>query len=214
MQLVSPTLPIGTFAYSQGLEAGVIAGWIGDAAAAAAWIGGLLDGTLVGLDLPVLARLHRAWGDDDQPALAAWSALLAASRPSAELQAEERHLGSNLARLLDGLGIAEASGWIARDDVTYATMFALAACRWGVPLIPAAQGYAFAWLEAQVSAAVRLVPLGQTAGQRILLACGASIPDVVARALTVDDDDVGAAAPSQAIASARHETQYSRLFRS
>jgi urease accessory protein len=207
-------LPIGTFAYSQGLEAAVVAGWIHDQESALAWIAGLLEGSLAELDLPVLARLHRAWSDGDHPALGAWSQLLLASRPSAELQTEERHLGGNLARLLAGLDLVDAGPWRERDDVTYAAMFALAAWRWSVPFSAAAPGYAFAWLEAQVSAAVRLVPLGQSAGQRILLAAGALIPRAVAHALLVADDDVGAAAPSQAMASARHETQYSRLFRS
>src|SRR4051812_39584533 len=65
LQLVSPTLPIGTFAYSQGLEAAVAAGWVRDEAGAAAWIGGLLEGSLAAVDLPLLVRLHRAWTDGD-----------------------------------------------------------------------------------------------------------------------------------------------------
>jgi urease accessory protein len=137
-----------------------------------------------------------------------------ATRPSAELQMEDRHLGAALARLLAGLGVADAAPWPARDDVTFAAMFALAARRWDIPASAAAHGYAFAWAEAQTSAAVRLVPLGQSAGQRILVAAGAAIPAAVARALALADDDVGAAAPRLAIASARHEAQYSRLFRS
>jgi urease accessory protein len=93
-------------------------------------------------------------------------------------------------------------------------MFALAARRWDVPLAAAAQGFAFAWAEAQTSAAVRLVPLGQSAGQRILAASAAVIPAVVAHALALADEEIGATAPRLAIASAWHETQYSRLFRS
>jgi urease accessory protein len=93
-------------------------------------------------------------------------------------------------------------------------VFALGAHAWGVPPPAACEGFAFAWAEAQVSAAVRLVPLGQTAGQRILLALGDAVPAAVARARAAADDDVGAVAPRHAIASARHETQYSRLFRS
>jgi urease accessory protein len=214
LQLVSPALPIGTFAYSQALEAAVAASWVGDEASARAWIAGLLDGTLAGLDLPVLSRLYLAWRADDQEAVVRWSRFLGASRGSGELQSEERHLGGNLARLLDGLGLEEARAWRARADATYVTLFALAAWRWDIPLPVAAQGYAFAWIEAQTSAAVRLVPLGQGAGQRILLEVGARIPAAVIRALALTDDDVGAAAPSHAIASAHHETQYSRLFRS
>ena len=214
LQLVSPALPIGTFAYSQALEAAVAAGWIDGEPGARDWIGGLLAGAIGGLDLPVLLRLHDAWTRHDQDAVAAWSRFLLAARAAGELQAEERQLGGNLARLLGGLGVGEAPAWIARADVSYAAMFALAAVRWQIPVASAVQGYAFAWVEAQTSAAVRLVPLGQTAGQRILLELGARIPAVVARALAVADDDIAGAAPSHAIASARHETQYSRLFRS
>ncbi len=214
LQLVSPALPIGTFAYSQALEAAVAASWITDEPTARDWIGGLLDHTLASLDLPVVARLHTAWTGDDAPTVLAWSRFLAASRGASELRTEERQLGANLARLLDGLGVADARRWIASAEVTYASMFALAAVRWQIPLATALHGFAFAWLEAQISAAVRLVPLGQSAGQRILLALGARIPAAAARASTLDDDSLGAAAPAHAVASAHHETQYSRLFRS
>ncbi len=214
LQLVSPALPIGTFAYSQGLESAVVAGWITDEPTARDWIGGLLDHTLASLDPPLVVRLHAAWALDDEATVARWSWFLAASRGAGELRTEDRQLGCNLARLLDGLGVAGARRWIASPDATYASMFALATVRWQIPLHTALPGFAFAWLEAQTSAAVRLVPLGQSAGQRILLELGARVPAAVARALTLADDDLGAAAPAHAISSAHHETQYSRLFRS
>jgi urease accessory protein len=183
-----------------------------------AWILGLLASQVGRLDLPVLRRLHDAWGETETEAppraVHVWSAFLIASRPSAELQTEERHLGGALARVVAGLGLPEAAAWATRDDVTYAAMFALAARRWQVPVAAAAHGFAFAWAEAQTSAAVRLVPLGQSAGQRILVAAAATIPEIVARALTLPDDELGSGAPRHAIASAWHETQYSRLFRS
>jgi urease accessory protein len=190
---------------------------VSDEASARAWIVSLLESQLATLDLAVLARLWQAWGDEESAAparVATWSAFLLASRPSAELQQEDRHLGGALARVLAGLGLPEAAAWTARDDVTHAAMFALAARRWEVPLAAAAQGFAFAWAEAQVSAAVRLVPLGQSAGQRILAAAAAAIPATVARALALPADEIGAASPRLALASAWHETQYSRLFRS
>jgi urease accessory protein len=93
-------------------------------------------------------------------------------------------------------------------------MFALAAVRFAVAPPAAVAGAAFAWAEAVTAAAVRLVPLGQTAGQRILAAAGSAIPALAARALTLPDDELGAAARGQALASAAHETLYSRLFRS
>jgi urease accessory protein len=218
LHLCSPTLPIGAFAYSQGLEGAVTAGWVSDEDAAAAWITGQIGAQLATLDLPLLLRFYEAWGpgpgEADALTLDAWSAFLAASRPTAELQTEDRHLGGALARVLEGLDLPEARGWMGRSDVSHAALFALAARRWNVPLAAAAHGFAFAWAEAQTSAAVRLVPLGQSAGQRILVAAAAVIPAAVARALTLPDEELGASAPRLAIASARHETQYSRLFRS
>jgi urease accessory protein len=218
LHLCSPALPIGAFAYSQGLEPATSAGWVRDEESARLWIVGLLGSQLATLDLAVLARLHDAWGEGETAAppaaVATWSAFLLASRPSAELQAEERHLGGALARVVAGLGLPEAAAWTARADVTYAAVFALAARRWSVPLPAAANGFAFAWAEAQVSAAVRLVPLGQSAGQRVLAAAAAAIPGAVARALALPADEIGAASPRLAVASAWHETQYSRLYRS
>jgi urease accessory protein len=214
LQIVSPTLPIGAFAYSQGLEQTVAEGWVTDEAEATDWLLGLLGSSFATLDLPVLARLVVAWRAGDPTAVARWSAWLAACRPTRELRAEDRQLGAALARVLGALGIEEAEAWTTHLHVTHATMFALGAARFEVPLAAALAGYAFSWAEAITSAAVRLVPLGQSAGQRMLAAAGRAIPTVVQRALELPDDELGSAAPGQAIASARHETLYSRLFRS
>jgi urease accessory protein len=214
MQLVSPGLPIGAFAYSQGLEQAVAAGWVTDEATAAEWLLGLLHHALETLDLPVLERLINAWRADDCDQVNAWSAWLAACRPTRETRAEERQLGAALARALAAIGIAQARGWEARQDVTQAAMFALAAAHYAIPTSAAMAGYAFAWAEATTSAAVRLIPLGQSAGQRLLAAAGDEIPDAVERARGLEDDELASTAPGQAIASALHEALYSRLFRS
>ncbi|HSS39219.1 MAG TPA: urease accessory UreF family protein [Polyangia bacterium] len=214
LQIVSPALPTGAFAYSQGLEQAVAEKWVTDETEARMWLLGLLRWSFATLDMPVLARLMTAWRDADALGIARWSRWLLACRPTRELRAEDRQLGGALARILEGLGIEEAAGWGRRPDATHATMFALAAVRFGVAPPAAVAGAAFAWAEAVTAAAVRLVPLGQTAGQRIVAAAGAAIPALTARALTLMDDELGAAAPGQALASAAHETLYSRLFRS
>ena len=214
LQIVSPALPIGAFAYSQGLEQAVSDGWVGDEAQAADWLLGLLAASFATLDLPVLARLIGAWRAGDSAAVAHWSTWLLACRPTQEARAEDRQLGAALARVLEAVGIDDAVVWHTRPQVTHAAMFALAAARFAIPLPDALAGYAFSWAEAVTSAAVRLVPLGQNAGQRLLLAAGAAVRDAVPRALALGDDELGAAAPGQALASARHETLYSRLFRS
>ncbi|HVT10499.1 MAG TPA: urease accessory UreF family protein [Polyangia bacterium] len=214
LQIVSPALPTGAFAYSQGLEQAVAEKWVTDETEARMWLLGLLRWSFATLDMPVLARLMTAWRDGDALGVARWSRWLLACRPTRELRAEDRQLGGALARILEGLGITQAAGWGRRPDVTHATMFALAAVCFDVAPAAAVAGAAFAWAEAVTAAAVRLVPLGQTAGQRILAAAGAAIPALAARALTLMDDELGAAAPGQALASAAHETLYSRLFRS
>jgi urease accessory protein len=214
LQIVSPALPIGAFAYSQGLEQAVAEGWVTGEREAAGWLLGLLESSFGTLDLPVLARLIVAWRAGDPVAVARWSAWLCACRPTREIRAEDRLLGAALARVLETLGIDEAKPWSAHLQVTHPTMFALGAARFEVPLGAALAGYGFSWAEAITSAAVRLVPLGQSAGQRVLAAAGRAIPAVVKRALELPDDELGSTAPGQAIASARHETLYSRLFRS
>jgi urease accessory protein len=213
-QLVSPALPVGAFHFSQGLEYAVDRGWVRDEAAAREWIGGLAANAVARLDLPVLHRLHRAWCDRDAAAAVRWSRRLLAARDTAELRAEDRHLGGALARLLAQLGIAEAGDWVGTQDASFAALFALAAWRWDIGPGDAACGYLWAWCENQVLAAVKLVPLGQTAGQRLLDGIILHIPGLAAASARVGDEQIGVATPMQGIASARHEGQYSRLFRS
>lgn len=214
MQLVSPALPVGAYAYSQGLEHAVHAVWLRDEASAQDWIIGLLQYPLSRLDVPVLARLYAAWEANDDTAVQHWSAFLRASRESRELQEEDRHLGMALARLLRDIGVEESASWINHPCASFATLFALAASRWRVPLMAAAQGYLWAWTENQVAAAVKLVPLGQTAGQRILSRAIAVIPAAVSQGVALGDEDIGFVAQRLAMGSALHEDQYSRLFRS
>lgn len=214
LQLVSPSLPTGGFTYSQGLEWAVEAGWIRDAEGLSDWLDGLIEDGLALLDLPILVRLLAACGRRDTGALAAWGQRLLAARETEELRTEEQHRARALIILLEDLGIDEAVQWRAALRPCQAAPFALAAVRWGIPTRDCLLGYAWSWLENQVAAAIKLVPLGQTDGQRVLLSLAERLPDAVERAIRLDDDAVGAGAPALAIASARHETQYTRLFRS
>ena len=214
LQLVSPALPVGAYAYSQGMEQAVQLGWVGTEAQATDWIEGVLSNGLARLDAPVLARLQAAWLSGDTAAVEYWNGFLYACRESAELQAEDRTLARALVRLLHDLGVAQARRFADRDRITFAALFALAATRWNIPAAQCVQGYLWAWSENQVAAAIKLVPLGQTAGQRILLRLGERIPELARAALEMADDDIGQVMQAQAMASAWHETQYSRLFRS
>jgi urease accessory protein len=214
LQLVSPALPIGAYHFSQGFEYAVEAGWVRDEATAADWIGGLAAHSVATLDLPILLRIHAAWTNADGAGARRWSQRLIAARETAELRAEDRHLGSALAHVLSDLGIEEAPAWLSNNDASYAALFALAASRWGISAEDAAIGYLWTWCENQVLAAIKLVPLGQRAGQRLLDRLIADIPGLVAAAAEIGDEDIGMTTPLQGIASAAHETQYSRLFRS
>ena len=214
LQLASPALPIGAFAYSQGLEQATLFGWVKDEASAADWIGGVVTRVLPRLDLPVMAELHAAWAADNLEHVRFLSQFLHACRESAELSAEDRHLGAALARVLHGLGVAHAEPWIADEDATFATLFSLAAVHFEVPLRSAALGFLFTWLEHQVAAATRLIPIGHIAAQRLLSGVLGGLPAAVTSGLALPFSDVGFLAPGLAILSALHETTYSRLFRS
>jgi len=221
--LVSPALPVGAYAYSQGLEQAVARGWVTDETSAFEWLAGLARCNVGTLDLPWLARLHAAWSRDDAEAVQYANAQLMAARDCAELRAEERHLGQALQRVLVELGVDGAERWktplgappaSSLAAPTFAALFALATVRWGIEAGDALAGYLWTWTENQVLAAIKLVPLGQSAGQRLLQRLTHAIPDIVERALTLPDAAIGVGAWSQTLASAWHEVQYSRLFRS
>ena len=212
--LASPALPIGTFAHSQGLEQAVELGWVKDEASAADWIHGLLVRALGTLDAPVFFRLHAAFVADDRPAVRRWNDFLYAARGTRELQDEDRRVGGALARALVTLGLSDAEPWATDGAVSFPTPLALAAVRWRIPADATAAALLFSWAENQAAAAMRLVPLGQSSGLRLVSKAAAHIPAVVDQARALADDDLGGGAPGLAIASALHETQYSRIFRS
>ena len=212
LQLVSPTLPIGGYTYSRGLEAAVERGWVVDEASSRAWIGGLLDHAQARLDAPLVARLHRCLERGDRPAADCWARFADATRETSELQAESRATGRALVRLLVDLGLVAPPSDAVRNAQVAA--FALAAVALDLSLQEALRGYLWTWLEASVAAAIKLVPLGQTAGQRILLRLGPAVEAAAERAELLPDDELGALVPGLALASALHESQHTRLFRS
>jgi urease accessory protein len=214
LRLCSPALPVGAYSYSQGLEWAVEAGWLRGEEGAGQWLMGLLRFPWTYLEVPVMARLRQAWLAGGETAVRRWNAFLLASRESAEMQAAETGMGQALARLLTDLGLEEAKAWTGRPDATFAAMFALAAARWGIGQGQACAGYLWTLAEGQVAAAVKLVPLGQTAGQRLLSRALEAITQALSVGLSLADGDIGYLATGLAMASALHETQHTRLFRS
>ena len=213
-QLISPALPVGAYAYSQGLEYAIDAGWLKSEADVYDWINGQLTHNLAHLDIPILARLHQAWMDDDQTKIDHWTAYILASREAAELRAEDQNIGRALATVLNQLQLPQAQRYLQSEQAAFVTMLSLAATHWQIELPDLCHGYLWMWSENQVAAAIKLVPLGQTQGQKMLLKLADAIPAAVQTGLRLSDDELGMSAPGLGIASALHESQYSRLFRS
>lgn len=212
LYLSGPTLPIGAFAYSQGLAAAIEFGWVQDERSLAEWMFGVLEHGLGALDLPILFRAHAAASAREQETLAYWDEYLQASRETAELLQEELHLGAALRRLLQGQ--KRLPDFSLPKNLGFVAMFAVAAVQLGVNATEAAHGMAWSWAENQVSVACKAIPLGQTPAQGVLLQSMERIAAAVNRAQELKDHELGGALPGVALASSLHETQYSRLFRS
>ena len=210
LHLASPALPVGAYSYSQGLEAAIEAGSVHDAASAGRWIGDVLAYSLATMEAPLFLRLCAAWSAGDVVAAGRWNALFLASRDTAELRAETVQMGYSLSRLLPQLGAGE----VPLEEPSFPAAFAHAVTAWGIDVREALVAYLWSWLENQVLAAVKALPLGQTDGQRMLVALGATLEEVAGRAAKLGDEEIGGYAPRLALLSSRHETQYSRLFRS
>lgn len=214
--LASPALPIGGFSYSEGLEAAIDHGWVHDEYSAATWLIDQLHLTQSRGDMAVIGQMVQAWQSLDHPRLEALSQWVHATRESAELRLQSEQMGRSMLEWLrnqdaiDTDTMALCNRWVP----TYPLMMALALSRTGASLSQCLQAYAFGWSENMVQAAIKSVPLGQNAGQRILTQLAQHIAPAVSHAMQVTDDSRQAFSPMLAILSAQHETQYSRLFRS
>ncbi len=215
LQLASPALPVGAYTYSQGLEAAVEAGMVRDALSATRWISDVLRYSMASFEAPLCWRMLQAWQIDDPKRLADCNDMLIAGRETAETRAETLQMGYSLARLLGELEDFPERHLAALrqlDAISYPAAYSCAAIAWNIPAQSALLGYLWSWAENQVLAALKCVPLGQTAGQRVLLELGALLPDIARQAMTATD--LGNFAPGLAILGCKHETQYTRLFRS
>ncbi|MGH6762554.1 MAG: urease accessory protein UreF [Phyllobacterium sp.] len=212
-RLISPTLPIGAFSYSRGLESAVHHGWVTDEKQAEQWIFGALEHSFALLDGPLFLRMMAALRNGDSAAFLAADDWLQSSRESHELQMEDRLMGDALRRLLSDLDVNAVQKYADRT-ISFPAGFALAAHHWAIEPRQALRGLIWMVVEGQVSAAIRLVPLGQAAGQRIMIRAVDLIEACARVATNLSDDEIGNTAIGVAMASAWHENQYSRLFRS
>lgn len=217
LHLASPALPIGAFSYSQGLEAAIECGFVHDADTAREWIANGLSHVLARGELPIIAHQMERWRTHDDAALRRANDEYIASRESAELRRETEQMGWSLAQLCASLewgDEARRATLAAVKPIAQPTAYAFAAYANDASTDAALAAYAFSWVENQAAAALKAVPLGQLAGQRTIVALRAPIDDAVCRALVTSPDQVNTFAPQLGILSARHESQYSRLFRS
>jgi urease accessory protein len=217
--LASPALPVGGFSYSEGLEAAVDAGQVRDEASAAVWLN---DQLLLGparSDLAVAAQAIAAWRANDLHRVRELNAWVLQTRETSELRLQAEQMGRSLLAWAHSLG--EFGTPVLRqltdarlDPPTWPVASACAAAQGDASTRDALIGLAFGWAENMVQAAIKAVPLGQGTGQRLLAQLTQAIPTAVNEALALDDAHRQAFTPMLAILSARHETQYSRLFRS
>jgi len=216
MWLASPALPIGGFSYSEGLEAAVDSARIATESGAKDWLLDQLHISLARSDLAVVAQAIPAWQQADTQRIAGLNAWVLQTRESSELRQQSEQMGRSLLEWLRNHTTArvEQIDLLAGLQPTYPTAFALAASSTGAPVRDCLLTYAFGWAENMTQAAIKSVPLGQSAGQRILSALAAEIPSAIDHALTLGDDGRQAFSPMLAILSSQHEVQYSRLFRS
>jgi len=214
LRLASPMLPVGAYAYSQGMEWAVDEGTVRDEDSALAWITDLLRCNFGTLEAPVWRRLYRAWQERDIEAARHWNERFIATRETAEFRAETLQVGGAMKLVLDATREIDTGLLDQIESPAFPTAFSFAAHGLGVPVREGLIGYLWAWGENQVSAAMKLVPLGQASGQRILVKLIALLPEIADNALVMAEHELSNFAPALAIASSRHETQYTRLFRS
>ncbi|MBW9352892.1 urease accessory protein UreF [Citrobacter sp. EC_71] len=214
MQLASSSLPVGSFTWSQGLEWAVEIGWVKSVDDFSDWQIQQMEHNFFTVDLPLLARLYRACEQDDLAAARRWTAYLLACRETRELRDEERSRGLAFTRLVTDWEPDCSQDWRTLFADSQLCGMAWLGVRWKIPLTNLALSLGYSWIESAVMAGVKLVPFGQQAAQRLIISLSDRYAQGLAQALACPDACLGSATPLAAIASARHETQYSRLFRS
>jgi urease accessory protein len=217
LQLCSPSLPVGAYSYSQGLEAAMESGHVHDEATARAWIASMLEEVVARFEAPITWRLLQAFDARDAAAVNHWTELFVASRDSAEFRAETLQMGYSLGKLLPEL-VPEDQALLdllpPLNELPFPTALAAAAVALKVPADEALLGMLFSWAENQVLACVKSVPLGQVAGQRLLLSLRPQLELAADKARSIADEDMSNWTPGLSLLSMQHEVQYSRLYRS
>ncbi len=217
LQLASPALPIGAYSYSEGIETLVHQGQITDVNALAHWLNGELQQGTIRLEAAVMVRAFEAWQNQDGETLEHWNDWLSAVRDGEELRNQSWQMGRSLLRLvgdLDPAGLDPLPDNLRSQRCNFAIAFGITAALWQLPPSETTLVYLQSWATNLISAGVRLVPLGQTQGQRLLRQLTGPLQQATQQVQALSDDQLLACSWGLSLASMQHETQYSRLFRS
>lgn len=217
LQLASPSLPVGAYSYSQGLESAIATGLVSDEASARVWIAGMLRKIVAGYEAPVLWRLLQAFAERDANAVFRWNEAFIATRDTVEARAETIQMGYSLSKLVAEWNTADAPLITLIEqlpETSFPAAYACAATALGLPPQEALLGMLFSWAENQVLVCVKSVPLGQVAGQRLLLSLQPQLEQAWLQAQQLADHELSNWAPGLSLLFMKHEVQYSRLYRS
>jgi len=217
LQLASPSLPIGAYSYSQGLEAAIENGNVKNEVTARTWIITYLHEVVARFEAPVLWRLMHAFEQRDLATVTYWNELFIAARDTAEFRAESIQMGYSLGKLVGDLRIADPDLMailLAQTELPLPTALACAAVALNVPASSVLLGMLFTWAENQTLVCVKSVPLGQVAGQRLLLSLRPELESAAQLAERLEDQQLSNWSPGLSLLSMQHEVQYSRLYRS
>ena len=217
LQLCSANLPVGGFSFSQGLEYAIEMGWISDEKTTFEWVELNLHESIARTDLALLKRLYQALENNDFEAFKLANEHLIACRESSELRLADVAMGKALVRLLNNLESVDSEPYTAllkAPNSSFVSVFAITAYLCKLDLISAQSDCCWTFLDNQIAAATKLVPLGQTQSQNLLFELSDKVAVAINIANEIEDEDIGASLPRLAMASAWHETQYTRLFRS
>ncbi len=223
LQLASPTLPVGAYSYSDGLETLVDKGVINSQKSLWQWLEQELSYGAIRLETAVMVRAYRSVVSNDLEALGYWNAWMTAAKETAELRSQSWQMGNSLMRLLldlphqqkiPSLTSIQDLASAADTPCNYAIAFGIAAAYWQIDITAGVLGYLHSWASNLIGAGVKLIPLGQTAGQQLLLELGTNVTLATQEVLTLEDEQLSSCGWGLALASMAHETQYTRLFRS
>lgn len=214
LQLISPALPVGAFSYSEGLEALHQRGWLTGAEPLGRWLRAELEAGAVAVETAALSGLMASWQRCDLVALVDRDGWLAAQREAPELRAQQLQMGQSLLQLLGELGWPLPAAAAGLPALGWPAAFARAALCLGLSAPAVQEAYLYGWVANQISAAVRLIPLGPTAGQRLQLTLAPCIAQRAMALAGADPQTLWSSGVGAGLAQLQHAELYSRLFRS